>query len=145
MATHSSILAWRIPRTEELGGLESTGRSQTRLSNFTFKNKQMEEMLGTRRGQGSERHAIWSAPPGESPTQKPSELHPLGVSRGFLTQAWLITSLAIGKRGWRWGVEVTESSGPLITQGCPPVPHPQKLSKSHLVNITKDTFIVLIR
>ena len=25
MATHSSILAWRIPRTEELGGLQSMG------------------------------------------------------------------------------------------------------------------------
>ena len=25
MATHSSILAWRIPRTEESGGLPSTG------------------------------------------------------------------------------------------------------------------------
>ena len=25
MATHSSILAWRIPWTEEPGGLESTG------------------------------------------------------------------------------------------------------------------------
>ena len=25
MATHSSILAWRIPWTEESGGLESTG------------------------------------------------------------------------------------------------------------------------
>ena len=25
MATHSYILAWRIPRTEELGGLQSTG------------------------------------------------------------------------------------------------------------------------
>ena len=24
-ATHSSILAWRIPRTEEPGGLQSTG------------------------------------------------------------------------------------------------------------------------
>ena len=34
MATHSSILAWRIPWTEEPGGLESTGvpKSQTRLS-----------------------------------------------------------------------------------------------------------------
>ena len=28
MATHSSILAWRIPRTEEPGRLQSTG-SQT--------------------------------------------------------------------------------------------------------------------
>ena len=26
MATHSSILAWRIQWTEELGGLQSTGR-----------------------------------------------------------------------------------------------------------------------
>ena len=25
MATHSSILAWRIPRMEEFGGLQSTG------------------------------------------------------------------------------------------------------------------------
>ena len=30
MATHSSILAWRIPWTEEPGGLQSTGsQSQT--------------------------------------------------------------------------------------------------------------------
>ena len=25
LATHSSILAWRIPRTKEPGGLQSTG------------------------------------------------------------------------------------------------------------------------
>ena len=25
MATHSSVLAWRIPRSEEPGGLQSTG------------------------------------------------------------------------------------------------------------------------
>ena len=29
MATHSSILAWRIPRMEELGGLQSMGRKQS--------------------------------------------------------------------------------------------------------------------
>ena len=35
MATHCSILAWRIPWTEEPGGLPSMGlQSQTRLSNF---------------------------------------------------------------------------------------------------------------
>ena len=28
MATHSSILAWRIPWTEEPGGLQSTGRQE---------------------------------------------------------------------------------------------------------------------
>ena len=33
MATHSSILAWRIPWTEEPGGLQSMGsRSQTQLN-----------------------------------------------------------------------------------------------------------------
>ena len=36
MATHSSILVWRIPWTEEPGGLQSTGsQSWTRLSDFT--------------------------------------------------------------------------------------------------------------
>ena len=30
MATHSSILAWRIPRTEESGRLQSTGLQRVR-------------------------------------------------------------------------------------------------------------------
>ena len=35
MAALSSILAWRIPWTEEPGGLQSTGsQSQTRLSDY---------------------------------------------------------------------------------------------------------------
>ena len=38
MATHSSTLAWKIPRTEEPGRLQVHGvvKSRTRLSNFTF-------------------------------------------------------------------------------------------------------------
>ena len=37
MATHSSILAWRIPWMEEPGGQQSTGlQSQTWLSDFTW-------------------------------------------------------------------------------------------------------------
>ena len=37
MATHSSILAWKIPWTEEPGGLQFIGsqKSQTRLSTHT--------------------------------------------------------------------------------------------------------------
>ena len=36
MATHSGILAWRIPCTEESGGLPSIGsQSQTRLKRFS--------------------------------------------------------------------------------------------------------------
>ena len=42
MAIHSSILAWKIPWTEEPGGLQSMGsKSRTRLSDYTtnkFKN-----------------------------------------------------------------------------------------------------------
>ena len=37
MATHSSILAWRIPWTKEPGRLESmVSQSRKRLSDFTF-------------------------------------------------------------------------------------------------------------
>ena len=37
IATHSCILAWRISRTQEPGGLQSTGlQSRTWLSNFHF-------------------------------------------------------------------------------------------------------------
>ena len=36
-ATHSSILAWKMPWTEEPGGLQSMeSLSRTRLSDFTF-------------------------------------------------------------------------------------------------------------
>ena len=39
MATHSSILAWRIPWTEEPGGLQSMGsQDQTQLSTSTKHN-----------------------------------------------------------------------------------------------------------
>ena len=37
MAPHPSTLAWKIPWTEEPGGLQSMGSlSQTQLSNFIF-------------------------------------------------------------------------------------------------------------
>ena len=37
MATHSSILAWKIPWTEEAGGVQSMGsQSQARLSTITL-------------------------------------------------------------------------------------------------------------
>ena len=32
VATHSSILAWRVPRTEEPGGLQSMGSQRVRHS-----------------------------------------------------------------------------------------------------------------
>ena len=43
MATHSSILAWRIPWTEEPGRLQSIGLQESdtteRLSTYTHKDK----------------------------------------------------------------------------------------------------------
>ena len=35
MATYSTILAWRIPWTEEPGGLHGVAKNWTQLSNFT--------------------------------------------------------------------------------------------------------------
>ena len=48
MATHSSILAWRIPWMEELGGLQSTGRKEsdtTEWLHFHFHHADRQEAL----------------------------------------------------------------------------------------------------
>ena len=46
MAAHSSIFAWRIPWTEEPGGLQSMGsQSQTRLSDYHLQFTVFTEIL----------------------------------------------------------------------------------------------------
>ena len=51
MATHSSILAWRIPWTEEPGELQSTGLGTTeRLHSLTYVSGMTNS--GARRGKG---------------------------------------------------------------------------------------------
>ena len=54
MAPHSSTLAWKIPWTEEPGGLHSMGsriaRSLTRLINFTFHFHALEKEMATHSG-----------------------------------------------------------------------------------------------
>ena len=40
MATHSSILAWRIPGTEEPGGLPSLGRTESDMTDATQQQQQ---------------------------------------------------------------------------------------------------------
>ena len=42
MATHSSILAWEIPQTEEPGGLQSCSRSRARLKQFSTQSCNLE-------------------------------------------------------------------------------------------------------
>ena len=45
MATHSSVLAWRIPWMEKPGKLQSMGlQSRTRLSDFTSLNEQKDHL-----------------------------------------------------------------------------------------------------
>ena len=43
MATHSSILAWKIPWTEEPGRPHGITRSQTQLSDFTYERNPAQE------------------------------------------------------------------------------------------------------
>ena len=47
MATHSSVLAWRIPWTEERGGLQSTGsqKSWTRLKQLSTHTRLFKSLL----------------------------------------------------------------------------------------------------
>ena len=47
MATHSSILAWRIPGTGEPGGLPSMGvaQSQTRLKRLSSSSSMVVQMV----------------------------------------------------------------------------------------------------
>ena len=50
MATHSSILTWRIPWMEELGGLQSTGSKESDMTerlDFHLATKQQLFMIGT--------------------------------------------------------------------------------------------------
>ena len=45
MATHSSILAWRIPRTEEPGRLQSVGSQRVRRDLVLNRHKCAPEIL----------------------------------------------------------------------------------------------------
>ena len=49
MATHSNILAWSIPRTEEPGGLPSTRsqKSRTRLKQLSSSNSTFQQITIT--------------------------------------------------------------------------------------------------
>ena len=48
MATHSSVLAWRIPGTAEPGGLPSMGsQSQTRLKRLSSGSSSLEKEMAT--------------------------------------------------------------------------------------------------
>ena len=62
MATHASILAWRIPRTKEPGGLQSTGSQRVghnwATSLFTIMESRKMVLMHLPAGQ-EERHSCW--------------------------------------------------------------------------------------
>ena len=73
MATHSSILAWRIPWTEELGGLQSTGRKEsdtTEQLHFHFHLKKNRQRDSIRRPLQKSKHEIMVAWTRESAEQR---------------------------------------------------------------------------
>ena len=47
MATHSSILAWRIPGTGEPGGLRLQGRTESDMTEAT-QQQQQQQLLGSK-------------------------------------------------------------------------------------------------
>ena len=72
MATHSSILAWRIPWTEEPGGLQSMGSQRVRhdwvtsTTNFTF--QQYQNLCSLTPWCIYFCSRCWEPPPGQLPT-----------------------------------------------------------------------------
>ena len=106
MATHSSILAWEIPWTQEPGGLESTGsQSQTRLSNFTNYGGSNEDN-GDLFQKDLCQHALAprtvavSAPDPETGHSQPTPpLETPGCSQTSLGQS-LVGSLLLSPRSW---------------------------------------------
>ena len=52
MATHSSMLAWRIPWTEDPGGLQSVGlQSRTQLSGLHIHTQALKAEISLKKGQ----------------------------------------------------------------------------------------------
>ena len=87
MATYSSILAWKIPWTEEPGGLQFHGvaKSRTRLSDFTFTFHfhALEKEMATHSSV-----LAWGIPGTGEPGELPSiELHRVGHNWSSLAAA----------------------------------------------------------
>ena len=60
MATHSSILAWRIPWVEELGGLQSMGRKESDMTErLHFSLNNIERALNIKELQRSAGKTSW--------------------------------------------------------------------------------------
>ena len=99
MAPHSGTLAWKIPWTEEPGGLQSMGslKSQTRLSDFTFTShfRALEKEMATHSSV-----LAWRIPGTGEPGGLPSMgSHRVGHDWSDLAAAAL-SAMSTPSRGW---------------------------------------------
>ena len=77
IATHSSILPWRIPSTEEPGGLQSIGLQRVRLKRLSMHVSHSEQSaapLYPKRGDGK-----WGA---DAHNRETREIYELGTQSG---------------------------------------------------------------
>ena len=58
MASHSSMLAWKIPWTEEPGGLQSKGSQRVRHDRATEHAQETKALHGLQQASASQRHAV---------------------------------------------------------------------------------------
>ena len=80
MATHSSVLTWRIPWTEEPGGLQSMG-SQRVGHDWVTKNTHMHAFS---KGEGP--YGAWSSSPAHSVARISEDWDPSGLGDWYLIQ-----------------------------------------------------------
>ena len=115
MATHSSILAWRIPWTKELGGLQSTGRKELDTTErLHFTHFHLGNPPGRARSsfKASRKFALkketWggSQPLCTKPAFRESPLHPTPHTRpcGKMSPVWrAVGGVSLGEE---WGLGV---------------------------------------
>ena len=98
MATHSGTLAWKIPRTEEPGRLQSMGsQNQTQLNDFTFTFHfhALEKEMATHSSV-----LAWRIPGTGEPGRLPSMgSHRVGHNWSDLAAAYIYTYIYIGFPG----------------------------------------------
>ena len=96
MATHSSILTWEIPWTEEAGGLESMGSQRVRnnwVTNFHFQGKWIRRRMKKCRREQSTHWAHWLQ------TILMATVHPSCPLSSHRPSQWALLSLYRSKNG----------------------------------------------
>ena len=115
MATHSSILAWEIPWTEEPGGLQSQGHKRVRPSAVSKQQHQPQAALALLPGALPGPRGLCSACPSASGRREtpgvPHRFAP-GWVRVALPASFLMNVLPPGDLVWPWQV-CTCLAGPL--------------------------------